>query len=65
MEVLTVSEAAEILKLDPKTVERQLRAGRLPGAKVGRVWRISRAALEGYLTGGWSKSAPATAEHES
>ena len=52
-ETLTPEEAARFLKLNPQTVYRALRAGKLPGAKVGAQWRLSKAALEEYLrTGG-------------
>lgn len=37
---LTVEEAAKLLKVDSVTVQRELKAGRLPGAKIGRAWRI-------------------------
>lgn len=50
-EVLTVEEAARFLKVDPATVQRELKKGRLPGARVGRIWRISRGALTEYLAG--------------
>src|SRR5258708_34967157 len=48
---LTVEEAAAILKLNPATVLRELRAQRLPGNTVGRAWRIRREDLRAYLKG--------------
>ena len=42
---LTVSEAAEILRLHPKTVQRYLRLGKLPGVKLGKAWRVPQWAL--------------------
>jgi excisionase family DNA binding protein len=48
---LSVEEASVLLDIDDATIKRELRAGRLPGAKVGRAWRIPRAALERYLEG--------------
>lgn len=55
-EVLTLEEVAELLKLNLQTVYRQARAGKLPGQKVGKSWRFSRAAimrmLEGHNDGG-------------
>src|SRR2546427_523051 len=51
-EALTIEEAAARLKVDPATVQRELRAGRLPGTKVGnKIWRIPGAALSAYLKG--------------
>lgn len=54
--VLDVDGAAELLHLGRDTVERELRAGALPGRKVGREWRISRRALLDHI------SQPASAE---
>mgnify|MGYP001597479489 CR=1 FL=1 len=51
-EYLTVEEAALALKVDPATVQRELKGGRLPGNKVGRAWRIRRADLREHLKGG-------------
>jgi len=34
-------EAAAVLGLNPKTVERYLLSGKMKGAKLGRTWRIS------------------------
>ena len=42
-ELLTPEEAARYLRVNPQTVYRLLRAGGLPGVKVGRQWRGRRA----------------------
>jgi len=47
--LLDVKSAAEILKVHPNTVVRMLRAGRLPGLRLGRFWRIPSADLEAWL----------------
>ena len=39
---LTVNEAAEILRIHPKTVQRYLRLGKLPGVKLGKAWRVPK-----------------------
>jgi excisionase family DNA binding protein len=54
MELLTVKEAAAILKLTPYTVARLLREKRLPGIKIGagQQWRIRRSDLDAYLSSG-------------
>ncbi len=49
---LTVEEAAEYLRVDPVTVERELRRGRLPGNRVGRAWRLSGDVLADYIRNG-------------
>jgi len=48
-ETMTPEEAAQYLRVHPSTVYRNLRSGRLPGAKVGQQWRISKAVLDRYL----------------
>ena len=50
-EMLTCDEAAEYLRLHPRTVCRLLQQGKLPGVKVGRQWRILRADLDAHLRG--------------
>lgn len=50
--VLGVEEAAELLGVDRDVVERELRAGVLPGRKVGRRWRLPRRALLDHLENG-------------
>ncbi|HET6312699.1 MAG TPA: helix-turn-helix domain-containing protein [Chloroflexia bacterium] len=53
MDILTVEEVAERLKLNPFTIRRLLREGVLQGSKVGkRQWRIQLRDLEAYLSQG-------------
>ena len=40
IQILTVKEAAHILRVDAKTVYRQLRCGRLSGDLIGTIWRV-------------------------
>jgi excisionase family DNA binding protein len=47
--LLTPTETAERLGISPLTVAHMLRAGRLPGVKVGRLWRIREADLDEYV----------------
>jgi excisionase family DNA binding protein len=44
-EILTPQEAAEFLRVPLLTVQRQAKAGRLPGRWVGREWRFSCSVL--------------------
>lgn len=46
--LLTVEEAAEELKLHPKTVLRHIREGRLVASRVGKAYRIERARLDAF-----------------
>jgi excisionase family DNA binding protein len=50
-DVLSVEEAAALLKVPPATVRREARAGRLPGRHVGKQWRFARSALIDWLRG--------------
>jgi excisionase family DNA binding protein len=47
--LLNIEEIAEILGLEYKTIYRLIRNGELPAAKVGRVYRVSKADLESFL----------------
>jgi excisionase family DNA binding protein len=48
-EVLTTSEAAEYLGVSVWTVRQMAHDNQLPGKKIGRAWRFSRAALLEWL----------------
>ena len=56
-EILTPEEAAGYLRVHPQTVYRRLRAGMLPGAKVGDQWRLRKADLDQFLKGRSSEAA--------
>ncbi len=46
METLTVKQAAELLHLNVKRVQRLARAGKLPAVRIGRRWLFTREALQ-------------------
>ncbi|HSF33448.1 MAG TPA: helix-turn-helix domain-containing protein [Candidatus Tectomicrobia bacterium] len=48
-DLLTAEQAAAILQLSPKTIKDWLRAGKLTGCKIGRVWRVKLADLEAFI----------------
>jgi excisionase family DNA binding protein len=50
-DVLTLEEAAELLQANPEDVRRLAERGDLPGRKLGRAWRFSRAAVLAWLAG--------------
>ena len=50
-DVLTTAQLARLLQVDARTVRRLATAGELPGRKVGREWRFSRAAVLDWLAG--------------
>jgi PTS system nitrogen regulatory IIA component len=49
--LLTPREAAEFLRLNPRTVTRLAREGRLPGVRIGKRWRFQPEALAGWSKG--------------
>lgn len=51
MDIMTVKEVADFLRLKEATVCRLASEGKLPGVKVGKSWRFDRAALERLVTG--------------
>jgi len=56
LELLTVGEVKEILKVCDRTVYKYLRSGELKGTKIGRgksgvQWRIHRKDLEDFMNG--------------
>ena len=48
-ELLTVEEVADFLRTTPNTIYRWLRAGKLPGVKLGKEWRIRQEVLDSRL----------------
>ncbi|MDF2703549.1 MAG: integrase family protein [Rubrobacteraceae bacterium] len=57
---LTVAEAATKLRVNPVTIQRLCRSGELDALRVGRAYRIPKAAFEAYRRG--RPSAPRTVE---
>lgn len=49
VELLTLEEAADLLKVDPETVRLWLKEGELQGVKRGTAWRVTREAIEAFL----------------
>ena len=47
--ILTVREVSAYLKLSESTVYKLAKEGRLPGRKLGGVWRFSRKRLDEYI----------------
>jgi excisionase family DNA binding protein len=49
LDLLTAKEVADILKMNPQVVLRKLLARRMPGFKLGKDWRVSKADLKKWL----------------
>lgn len=50
-DVLTLQEAAFILRCHPKTLRIMACKGQVPGRRVGRLWRFSLAKLKKWMDG--------------
>jgi excisionase family DNA binding protein len=49
LDVLTLAEAAELLRIDEQTVAKAADRGELPGRKLGGEWRFARSAVLRWL----------------
>ena len=49
--VLTVAEAAELLKTSRQQIRKMIQLGELPAVKVGREWRIPSEGIATFLAG--------------
>ena len=48
-ELLTSEEAAALLRINPKTLQRMVREGKVPAIKIGKLWRFHKTALDEWL----------------
>ena len=56
--ILTVPQAAVHLQVSERTVYEWLRDGKLPGRKIGKVWRMSTDAIADFLRGDMTTTGP-------
>jgi excisionase family DNA binding protein len=54
-EYLTPEQVAEKLQMNPGVVRRMLAAGKLPGRRVGRIWRVPSDELRKFMSAGDKK----------
>ena len=59
---LTLTEAAEYLRMGKSTLYKLLREGKLPGYKAGKVWRFSTSELDEWIKAGRRDSVSETPE---
>lgn len=64
-EVITLQEAAELLRLPIEVVRASAERGELPGRAFGEEWRFSRSALIRWLAGEQTPGEGPTSERES
>jgi excisionase family DNA binding protein len=48
-EWMTVAQSAELLQLNPMTILRWIKAGKLPRRKIGKSYRLSRTEITTFL----------------
>ena len=60
LEVLTIAEAASILRLSESKTRQLAASGELPGVlpRLGKTWRVSRAGLQRYLDTAVAETVP-------
>ena len=51
LRLLTIKEAAEVLRVNPRTVKSMIRRSELPARKVGSRWRVSESGLAKWIQG--------------
>lgn len=52
LDYLTPEQVAVKLQMNARVVRRMLASGNLPGKRVGRIWRVSAAALREFIESG-------------
>lgn len=48
-QLMTVNDVADYLRVKPSTVYEWAGSGKLPGVKVGRLWRFERTEIEKWV----------------
>lgn len=56
LQLLTLSEAARLLHVSTKTLQRMIRSGDLPALKVGGQWRLRESQLVNWIQSREGKS---------
>jgi len=49
VEVMTLQEVADYLRVTPKTISRLLKTGSIPASRVGRQWRFDKTSIDEWL----------------
>jgi excisionase family DNA binding protein len=47
--ILETEEAAQLLHIHPKTLQKKARSGEIPGFRVGKIWAFRRSALNKWI----------------
>ena len=54
--VLDLNDVADLLHAHPKTIRLMAQAGRIPGFRVGRLWRFSASRIHAWIDGGYEQA---------
>jgi excisionase family DNA binding protein len=54
--LLTSEEAAALLSIHPKTLQKFARSGKIPAVRIGDLWRFRASALDEWVRGAVSSS---------
>jgi excisionase family DNA binding protein len=52
-EILTLQQAAVMLQISERTIQRMLKNGEIPGSRIGGQWRFDRDQLRAMVRGEW------------
>ncbi len=63
-EILTMEQAAELLHVSTRTVQRMVKDGRMPGRQVGSQWRFDREQLRSWVRGEHQQLGPLEADND-
>ncbi len=53
-EILTLQQAASLLQISERTIQRMVKKGEIPGVQVGGQWRFDRDQLKALVRGEWT-----------
>ncbi len=56
--LLDTQEAAALLQIHPKTLQKMARAGTVPSLKIGDLWRFRASDLDNWVRGGLNSIPP-------
>jgi excisionase family DNA binding protein len=62
--VLNTEEAAALLQIHPKTLQKMAREGTVPGFRIGDLWRFRASALDEWLRSGVCSKRHSCRQHE-
>jgi len=54
-EILTLQQAAAMLQVSERTIQRMVKRGEIPGTRIGGQWRFDRDQLRAMVRGEWTR----------